>query len=210
MTIAEAHAQPSAKHRMEALADGVFAIVMTLLVLEIKVPDLPRSAANHDIWVAVRSEAPVFFSFLITFILSGAFWHLHQRLLTQLKAVRGGLLVLNIAFLMFVSLLPFSTGMLGHFLQRPFAQEFYFANQLVLGLLLVIQHRVARRLGLLNDPESEGAIDLSWRLLVFPIGAAFAMIICPLAPKFSFYGFVVAGLATRIARRRAKSKTVHK
>jgi uncharacterized membrane protein len=210
MITAEAHAQPSAKHRMEALADGVFAIVMTLLVLEIKVPNLPRSAANHDIWLAVRSEAPVFFSFLITFILSGAFWHLHQRLLTQLKVVRGGLLVLNIGFLMFVSLLPFSTGMLGHFLTRPFAQEFYFANQLILGLLLLIQHRVARRLGLLNDPDSEPAVDLSWRLLVFPIGATLAMIICPIAPNFSFYGFLVAGLGTRIARRRAKGRGVKK
>ena len=206
MAIAEAHSQPSAKHRMEALADGVFAIVMTLLVLEIKVPDLPRSAANHDIWVGVRAEAPVFFSFLITFILSGAFWHLHQRLLTQLKAVRGAVLVLNIVFLMFVSLLPFSTGMLGHFLQRPFAQEFYFANQFILGLLLVIQLHVARRLDLLNDPTSEPAVDLSWRLLVFPIGAALAMAISPVAPNLSFYGFLVAALVTRVARRRARPK----
>ena len=204
------YSQSSSKHRVEALADGVFAIVMTLLVLEIKVPDLPRSASSHEIWLGVRSEAPVFFSFLITFILSGAFWHLHQRLLTQLKAVRGALLALNIAFLMFVSLLPFSTGMLGHFLRRPFAQEFYFANQLILGLLLVIQLRVARRLDLLNEPDSEPAIDLSWRLLVFPIGAAFAMIISPAAPNFSFYGFLVAGLLTRIARTRAKRKAARK
>lgn len=206
MAIAEAHPQPSAKHRMEALADGVFAIVMTLLVLEIKVPDLPRSSPSREIWLAVRSEAPVFFSFLITFILSGAFWHLHQRLLTQLRAVRGALLVLNIVFLMFVSLLPFSTGMLGHFLQRPFAQEFYFANQLILGLLLVVQLHVARRLDLLNEPTSEPAVDLSWRLLVFPIGAALAMAISPMAPNLSFYGFLVAALVTRIARKRAVLK----
>lgn len=206
MAIAEAHSQPSAKHRMEALADGVFAIVMTLLVLEIKVPDLPRSAPSHEIWLAVRSEGPVFFSFLITFILSGAFWHLHQRLLTQLKAVRGALLALNISFLMFVSLLPFSTGMLGRFLQRPFAQEFYFANQLILGLLLVVQFLVARRLDLLNEPTSEAAIDLSWRLLVFPVGAALAMAISPIAPNLSFYGFLVAALVTRIARKRGKFK----
>jgi uncharacterized membrane protein len=187
---------------MEALADGVFAIVMTLLVLELKAPDLPRSAPNAEIWAAIRSEGPVFFSFLITFILSGAFWHLHQTLLSSLKAVRGAVLVLNIAFLMFVSLLPFSAAMLGHFLRRSLAQEIYFANQLILGLLLVMQLWVARRKDMVAEPDSIGVQELSLRLLVFPIGAVLAMAISPLQPNVSFYGFLVAALVIRILRKR--------
>jgi uncharacterized membrane protein len=209
MAIADAHPLPSSKHRMEALADGVFAIVMTLLVLELKVPDLPRSASNSEIWAAVRSEGPVFFSFLITFILSGAFWHLHQTLLSALKVVRGGVLVLNIAFLMFVSLLPFSTAMLGHFLRRSFAQEIYFANQMVLGLLLVLQLWVARRSDMVAEPNSSSTQELSWRLLIFPIGAAIAMIVSPLQANLSFYGFLVAALFVRIMRKRTQRKSRH-
>jgi uncharacterized membrane protein len=142
MSFGLSHRQPSAKHRVEALADAVFAIAMTLLVLELKIPDLPRSTISHDLWQALLPEGPVFFSFLMTFILAAAFWNLHQILLTSLKAVRGGVLVMNLAFLMFVSLLPFSTAMLGHFLHRPVAQEIYFANQFILGFILVAQLRV--------------------------------------------------------------------
>jgi uncharacterized membrane protein len=207
MATAEAHPLPSSKHRMEALADGVFAIVMTLLVLELKVPNLPRAALNGEIWAGIRSEGPVFFSFLITFILSGAFWHLHQSLLSSLKVVRGAVLVLNIAFLMFVSLLPFSTAMLGHFLRSTAAQEIYFANQLILGLLLTIQLWVARRNGTVAEPESTAAQELSWRLLIFPIGAVLAMVISPLQANLSFYGFLVAALFIRIMRKRLQPKS---
>src|SRR5512140_2005213 len=142
---------PISKHRMEALADGVFAIAMTLLVLELKIPDLPSTASGSEIWHAIRHEGPVFFSFLITFILSGAFWYLHQSLLRLLTELRGSLLAWNILFLMFVSLLPFSTGLLGRFLTHSFAQEVYFGNQFALGMLLVLQWRAARAKGMIAD-----------------------------------------------------------
>jgi uncharacterized membrane protein len=206
MTTATPHPLPTSKHRIEALADGVFAIAMTLLVLELKVPDLPRTASNGEIWQFIRHEGPVFFSFLITFIISGAFWHLHQSLLRELKNIKGPLLALNIAFLMFVSLLPFSTGMLGHFLQRTVGQEVYFANQLILGLLLLMQWRLARRMDLVSDPNTEEASELSGRLLAFPCGAVLAMAIAPFSTAMSFYGFLAVALTIRVVRKRRRRK----
>src|SRR6266478_7181135 len=66
------------KTRIEALSDGVFAIVMTLLVLQLKVPDLPRHASSRELLAALRQEAPLFLTFLITFVISGVFWFTHQ------------------------------------------------------------------------------------------------------------------------------------
>jgi uncharacterized membrane protein len=197
---------PVSKHRMEALADGVFAIAMTLLVLEIKVPDLPRSAAPSEIWHAVAHEGPVFFSFFITFLLSGVFWYKHQSLLQHLKVVRGVLLPLNIAFLMFVSVLPFSTAMLGRYLNSVFAQEIYFGNQFALGLLLVLQWRVALSKDLVADPNCVEARQMPWLLARFPIGAALSMIVALKSTIVSFWVFALGALLVRLAHRRFHKK----
>ena len=63
------------KHRLEGLTDGVFAIVMTLLVLELKVPDLPKPVDQAEILHKLGEIGPVFFSFVITFVLAGVFAH---------------------------------------------------------------------------------------------------------------------------------------
>lgn len=200
---------PISKHRMEALADGVFAIAMTLLVLEIKIPDLPKPAAVIDIWHALRHEGPVFFSFLITFVLSGAFWYLHQSILRLLSELRGALLALNILFLMFVSLLPFSTGMLGRYLSNVFAQEIYFGNQLALGLLLVLQWRTAKAKRLLSDPDSPEAKELPWMLSRFPVGATLSMLAALVNPAIGFWAFLVGVLGVRVARRLVSKKVTN-
>lgn len=197
---------PVSKHRMEALADGVFAIAMTLLVLELKIPDLPKSASPADIGHSVAHEVPVFFSFFITFLLSGVFWYKHQSLLQQLKVLRGVLVPLNIAFLMFVSVLPFSTGMLGRYLNNTFAQEIYFANQFALGLLLVLQWRVALSKDMVTDPDCIEAKQIPWMLARFPVGAALAMIVALKSAMFGFWAFAAGALIVRAAHRRFHKK----
>lgn len=197
---------PVSKHRMEALADGVFAIAMTLLVLELRIPDLPKPASAMDIGHALHHEIPVFFSFLITFILAGVFWYLHQSLLQQLKTVRGALLPLNILFLMFVSVLPFSTGMLGRYLTNTFAQELYFGNQFALGLLLVLQWRVALAKDLVAEPNSPDCSQLPWMLYRFPVGAALAMLAALKSPSLGFYAFLLGVIVVRLLHRSLSKK----
>src|SRR4051795_5823288 len=84
------------KHRMEALSDGVFAIVMTLLVLELKIPDLARNVATRDLGRALAHEGPVFFSFVVTFMFASLFWYLHHVLLNFLTEFPRKLIVLNL------------------------------------------------------------------------------------------------------------------
>lgn len=144
--------------RIEALSDGVFAIVMTLLVLELKVPELPRDAPAAEVWRGFRELGPIFFSYFLTFTLAGAFWFWHHRAFHELTRVDGPLFALNLAFLAFVALLPFSTAMLGAFrLRQPVSLACYFGNLLALAVALTAFWFYARRAGVLKptrDPAS--------------------------------------------------------
>src|SRR6266851_2656861 len=77
------------KGRVEALTDGIFAIVMTLLVLELKVPDLPHTAGRDEILAKMKDLRPFFFSFAITFVLSGSFWFFHHVLFHFISSARS-------------------------------------------------------------------------------------------------------------------------
>jgi uncharacterized membrane protein len=195
------------KGRVEALTDGIFAIVMTLLVLELKVPDLPHTAGQGEIVAKLRELRPFFFSFAITFVLSGSFWFFHHVLFHFVRQVTRPLVWLNIAFLMFVSLLPFSTNFMGHFIRQPIPVMFYFGNQFVLALLLKAQWIYAERQGLIN-PEANAV----WRkhfaartnALIFGYGAG--LVVGRFDPEFSFQvmGIIMAGvlILMRIRQRR--------
>ena len=149
------------KERLEFLSDGVFAIAMTLLVLEIKVPDLPRHAGGWEIWHGVAAEGPTFFSFVVTFILAGVFWYWHTVTFHHFRHMDKAMWLLNVFFLMFVSLLPFSTAMLGAFtLRQPATLAIYFGNQLGLGLLLNAQWFYASRRHLIVRQEDDRRLRL--------------------------------------------------
>src|SRR5258708_21237472 len=123
------------KHRIEGLTDGIFAIVMPLLVLELKVPELEKNPANREILEKLGSLGPQLFSFFLTFALAGLFWFLHHSCMQHIRHMTRPLILLNLAFLGFVSLLPFSAAMLGHYLHAPIALQIYYINQLVVGVL---------------------------------------------------------------------------
>jgi uncharacterized membrane protein len=146
------------KARLEMLCDGIFTVAMTLLVLELKPPDLPRHSEPAVIWHALREHALSFVGFGLTFVLAGASWIAHHRLFQHLRSASRALLLLTIPFLMFVTLLPFSTSMLTAFgPQNTVSLTFYLGNQFALSALLAIQWLVARQSGLLtgttDDPE---------------------------------------------------------
>ncbi len=102
--------------RMEAFSDGVIAIIITIMVLELKVPegtDLP----------ALQSLAPVFLSYVLSFIYLGIYWNNHHHLLQAAERVNGRVLWANLHLLFWLSLVPFVTGWMGenHFAAWPVA-----------------------------------------------------------------------------------------
>src|SRR5712671_1893508 len=102
------------KGRLEAFSDGVFAIIITIMVLEMKVP-------HGQSLQALRPLVPVFLSYLLSFVYVGIYWNNHHHLLHACVKVTGPILWANLHLLFWLSLLPFTTGWLGenHFAAAP-------------------------------------------------------------------------------------------
>ena len=104
------------KGRLEAFSDGVLAIVITIMVLEIKVP-------HGDDWNSLKPLLPVIISYILSFIYLGIYWNNHHHMLQTVKQVTGGILWANLHLLFWLSLIPFVTGWMGenNFAPTPMA-----------------------------------------------------------------------------------------
>jgi uncharacterized membrane protein len=104
------------KGRLEAFSDGVIAIIITIMVLELKVP-------HGDTLEALRPLAPVLLSYVLSFIYVGIYWNNHHHLLHAVSHVSGRVLWANLHLLFWLSLIPFVTGWMGenHFAMLPVA-----------------------------------------------------------------------------------------
>lgn len=115
------------KGRLEAFSDGVIAIIITIMVLELKVP---HSAELAALW----QLGPVFLCYVLSFVYVGIYWNNHHHLLHAVKRVSGGMLWANLHLLFWLSLFPFTTGWMGenHFATWPVIV--YGANLMMAGV----------------------------------------------------------------------------
>jgi uncharacterized membrane protein len=121
--------------RVLALSDGVFAIIITLLVLEIHVPELTQGQSLNEALAEVR---PSLTAFVISFILAGMYWVGHRDLFGLIRRTDRGLVWLNIVYLLPLCLLPFSAGLLGHYDQEPVALRIYGLVLVAIALMRVV------------------------------------------------------------------------
>jgi uncharacterized membrane protein len=106
------------KGRMEAFSDGVFAIIITIMVLELKVPH------GEDL-AALEPLLPVFISYVLSFIYVGIYWNNHHHLLQAVQHINGAVLWANLHLLFWLSLFPFTTGWMGENHFAPVAVAVY-------------------------------------------------------------------------------------
>jgi uncharacterized membrane protein len=126
-------------NRLEFLTDGVFAIVMTLLVLEISIPEIAQPSLQAELPRRLLELWPKLFSYVLSFLVLGILWTLHHRSFHSIKRSDNALIWLNIIFLMFVALIPFSTSLLGNYGTEQLSIVIYSANALLaLGMRLLI------------------------------------------------------------------------
>jgi len=114
------------KNRLEAFSDGVLAIIITIMVLELKVPE------GADL-ASLKRVLPVFLTYLLSFIYVGIYWNNHHHLLKAAHKVNGAIMWANLHLLFWLSLFPFATGWLGanHF--KPVPSALYGAVMLLAG-----------------------------------------------------------------------------
>jgi uncharacterized membrane protein len=123
--------------RLHALADGIFTIVMTLMVLELKLPAL-RTTTNHGLWSALLVQRAIFASYFISFAVLFVYWRAHNFVITLLaKNIDINLLTMNGIFLFLVGLVPFTTQLAGTFNKIPLAVSLYALNIVLIGLSLI-------------------------------------------------------------------------
>jgi len=126
------------RNRIEALTDGVFAVAMTLLVLDIKVPELPESQGIAELPLKLVSLWPKFATYAISFVILGVYWVGHHMQLSFIRRADRPLLWINVLFLLWVALVPFSTALLSEYSTTRVAISVYGANLIAIGLTLAL------------------------------------------------------------------------
>lgn len=127
------------KNRFEAFSDGVLAIIITIMVLELKVPHGGELAALYPLW-------PVFISYVLSFIYIGIYWNNHHHMMHAVRKIDGAALWANLHLLFWLSLIPFTTGWMGenHFARWP--TFFYGLNLLACSLAFYVLKTCLERL----------------------------------------------------------------
>lgn len=172
------------KERMLAFSDGVIAIIITIMVLELHAPDEPTFAALFEDW-------HTFVAYVLSFVNVGIYWNNHHHLLHAARSVNGGILWANLVFLFFLSLLPFATAWLGRteFAATPTA--FYgvmlFAPAIAYYVLQTLLLRAAGPDSLLAN-----ALKSDWKGKLSPFIYLIAIAAAARAPwlSLSLYGLV--------------------
>ena len=133
--------------RIEAFSDGVFAIIVTLLVLELKVPALHDQHSVHELGQQLLALLPKLLSWLISFIIVSKFWLNHHHVLGLARHANYAMVWLNSIFLMFQSFVPFPTAMMGEYATNPLAVSMFGVVMALNTLLFIAPHAyILRRL----------------------------------------------------------------
>jgi uncharacterized membrane protein len=138
------------RDRALAFSDGVFAIAITLLVLNLKVPHLSGPNLGEQLAHALKKEGGVIIGFVISFYVIARYWLVHHRMSLRLRRVDIPFLVINLVFLAFIVFLPFPTEVLGLYGETTTAVVLYAGTMVVVGSLSGLLWEYARRAHLIG------------------------------------------------------------
>lgn len=194
--------------RLAALSDGVFAIAMTILVLDLRVPVAAAVHDEHGLWRALVALAPRLLMYLMSFLTLGIFWVGQQSQLNHLARSNRDLTWLHIAFLFSVGLMPFSTALLAEFFRFRLALLLYWANLLLLGLVLYGSWGCAVRCKVIKDDiQAEVPAAICRRIVIAQSLYAIGAMLCIFGTLWSIAFIVLVQLnyavAPRLPHRRA-------
>jgi uncharacterized membrane protein len=188
--------------RLAALSDGIFAVSMTLLVLDLRLPVAEAVHSEHDLWHVLVVLVPEIIVYLMSFMTLGIFWVGQQTQLDHLARSERGLTWIHLWFLFAVTLMPFSTRLLGEFPELRVALLVYWGNILLLGSGLYISWMCALRSGLVQpdlDPRIPHAIQR--RIVIAQTLYALGAALCFFSTHWSIAAIVAVQLNYVLAPR---------
>jgi uncharacterized membrane protein len=202
--------------RLAALSDGIFAVAMTLLVLDLHTPvaDAGARFTTPVLWTsqglgkeltllgALGDLVPHILPYVMSFLTLGIFWVGQQTQLNHFATSNRHLTWIHLTFLLAVSLMPFSTGLLSEFITYRIALVVYWLNLLLLGVALFGSWRYAQRAGLMKDDVTAEICSATERRIVFyQAFYAFAVLLCVINTYVSIVLLVLMQLNSVIAPR---------
>jgi len=164
--------------RLGAISDGVFAIAMTLLVLDLKLPEMKESISSQEFSQAIREQAPHFLSWIISFAILCRLWITQHALLEYDDKKSMGFTTINFIFLGAISFIPFPTSLISEHFEQPLSVIIFSATLFVAGLALVGMWRLLDKKGLEPDTLRDMNLHVK-RVIVWML--AIAIISCLLA-----------------------------
>ncbi len=182
------------KSRLEAFSDGVIAIIITIMVLELAVP-------HGESLGVLMPLMPVFFSYVLSFVYIGIYWNNHHHMLHTVQQVTGGILWANLHLLFWLSLIPFATGWMGenHFAAGPSTLygAVLFMSSIAYSLL---ERLIIRSQG--SDSVLHKAIGADWKGKISPVIYAAAALLAFWAQWVSLSLYVLAAVMWLVPDRR--------
>jgi uncharacterized membrane protein len=177
--------------RLGAISDGVFAFAMTLLVLDLRTPVADAIHSEHELWRALVALGPNLLTWLMSFLTLGIFWVGQQTQINKIKHSDRDLTWIHLAFLLAVTMVPFTTKLLAAFITYRTALVVYWLNIVALGAALFWSWRYVQRAGLVKEdapPDLDKAVMK--RIIVAQALYALGALLCLINTYWSI-GFIV-------------------
>jgi TMEM175 potassium channel family protein len=182
------------KSRLEAFSDGVIAIIITIMVLELRAPH----GASLD---SLRPLVPAFLSYALSFVYVGIYWNNHHHLLQSTQRVSGGMLWANLYLLFWLSLIPFATAWMDESDYAPRPTALYGLVLLMAAIAYwILQHLIILSQG--SDSILKRAVGRDWKGRLSPLFYIAAILLSPWASRLSLALYVLAALVWLIPDRR--------
>jgi uncharacterized membrane protein len=193
------------RDRIVNLSDGVFAIAITLLILDIRVPNIPENMVSSQLLGALLSLWPKYLGYILSFVGISAFWIIHHSIFRPIRSYDRILLYLNFLFLMVVAFVPFPTSLLGEYGDHQLPVAIYAATLAVGRLLLTtIPWYSTRNDRLLGEPQDPATVRFFLiRGLTIPVIFLLSIVISFFSVSVAIWTwFVMLAVDTVVTHRR--------
>jgi uncharacterized membrane protein len=189
-------------NRTLAFTDGLFAIAMTLLVVDLAVPVLHHDSSVHELADQLGDEKENIISFFISFAVIGRYWLAHHAFFSLLARIDRPLIALNLLYLAFIAFLPFPTALLGEYFSNPLSVVIYAVNVAIVSGMEVVLFSRAQNHSLLEKklPQDVYRYGVAMSLapvLFFMLSIPVAFVSTTLAVCCWFLGIPLAAVADR-------------